>query len=128
MDVSPFYSNLKAALNHPHFIRDGGILGFACQHLYVLKELNRDAPLLLKGADREVFSVARSLDLEVTVEPILKVYDYREGCDEEDPLNSERRCLTGPALVGVTIKCNGRNTLKRSWSWMMLVTFIGVSR
>ena len=37
---SPFYYNLKAALNHPHFLRDGGVLGFACQHSYIFKEFD----------------------------------------------------------------------------------------
>ena len=43
MDVtnSPFYYNLKAALDHPHFLRDGGVLGFTCQHSYVFEKFNK---------------------------------------------------------------------------------------
>lgn len=58
--ASPFYNNLKAAIGHPHFLRDGGVLGFACQHEYVFEQLNFDKSimLLLKGSDRTVFSAA----------------------------------------------------------------------
>lgn len=38
--TSALYNNLKAALSHPHFLREGGILGFACQHAYVFQELD----------------------------------------------------------------------------------------
>lgn len=38
--TSPFYANLKSALENPHFLRFGGILGFACQHAYVFEEFN----------------------------------------------------------------------------------------
>ena len=38
---SPFYYNLKTALDHPHFLRDGGVLGFACQHSYVFEKFNK---------------------------------------------------------------------------------------
>lgn len=36
--TSPFHNNLKAALSHPHFLREGGTLGFPCQHAYVFEE------------------------------------------------------------------------------------------
>lgn len=38
--TSPFFKLLKDALDHPHFIRKGGILGFVCKHSYVFQELN----------------------------------------------------------------------------------------
>ena len=43
MDItnSPFYYNLKAALDHPHFLRDGGVLGFTCQHSYIFEKFNK---------------------------------------------------------------------------------------
>lgn len=40
--TSPFFANLKAALDHPHFFRkDGGVLGFVCQHAYVFEEFDK---------------------------------------------------------------------------------------
>lgn len=85
--ASPFYNSLKAAIGHPHFLRDGGVLGFACQHDYVFEHLNFDRrkkeyfDLLLKGSDRIVFSAARSLDLRVKVKPILTGYDWHHDED-----------------------------------------------
>ena len=85
--VSPFYSSLKAAHNNSHFLPDGGILGFGCQHAYILEEFNKedtDTVLLLKGSDRTVFSAATSLNLDVSIKPIIKVehaYDYQYSTD-----------------------------------------------
>ena len=39
--TTPFYQNLKAALGQPHFLREGGVLGFACQHSYVFENFER---------------------------------------------------------------------------------------
>ena len=36
--TSPFHSNLEAALKHPHFLQEGGVLGFLCQHAYVFEK------------------------------------------------------------------------------------------
>ena len=50
-------------------MRDGGVLGFSCHHVYVFDQLNTDTPLL-KGADCIVYLVAKSLGLSVMVKPI----------------------------------------------------------
>ena len=84
MDVtnSPFYYNLKAALDHPHFLRDGGVLGFTCQHSYIFEKFNKaqsEEELrqlniiqhLLKGSDRIVMLAARSLGVGVEIKPVL---------------------------------------------------------
>ena len=39
--TTPFYQNLKAALGQPHFLREGGVLGFACQHSYVFENFEK---------------------------------------------------------------------------------------
>ena len=72
--TSPFYQNLKAALGQPHFLREGGVLGFACQHSYVFEEFgeSKDPKILLKGSDRMVMLAATSLGLEVAVTSIVK--------------------------------------------------------
>lgn len=36
--ICPFYANLKAAVNHPHFLNEEGILGFMCKCAYVYGE------------------------------------------------------------------------------------------
>ena len=81
MTTSPFYNDLKAALNHPHFLRNGGTLGFTCQHSYIFEKLNQsdNLPILLKGFDHTVFLAAKSLNLVVTVKPIYEDDDDDEG-------------------------------------------------
>ena len=67
--TSPLYRELCSALSNPIFMRDGGVLGFSCHHVYVFDQLNTDTPLL-KGVDRIVYLVAKSLGLNVMVKPI----------------------------------------------------------
>ena len=50
-------------------MRDGGVLGFSCHHVYVFDQLNTDTPLL-KGVDCIVYLVAKSLGLSVMVKPV----------------------------------------------------------
>ena len=73
MSINPLYKELSAALGHPHFMRNGGVLGFVCHHKYVYTELNSTSglPHLLKGADQIVYSVAKSLGLTVIVKPVV---------------------------------------------------------
>ena len=58
--MPPLYRKLRPALCNPIFMRDGGVLGFSCHHVYVFDQLNTDDPLL-KGVDRTVYLVAKSL-------------------------------------------------------------------
>ena len=67
--TSPLYRELRSALSSPIFMRDGGVLGFSCHHVYVFDQLNTDTPLL-KGVDHVVYLVAKSLGLNVMVKPI----------------------------------------------------------
>ena len=69
---SPFYHELRAAVSNPHFLRDGGVLGFIYQHQYVFRDLNctKNLPSLLKGADSIVYMAGISLGLPVLVKPI----------------------------------------------------------
>ncbi len=81
--TSPFYNQLKAALDYPHFLREGGVLGFACQHAYTFKEdqitqygrfkLAEDPSMLLKGSDRTVLAAAKALGLKACVRPVVEV-------------------------------------------------------
>ncbi len=65
------YAQLKKALKCPAFMKDGGVLGFACDHVYVSSKLNdiSDIPSLLKGTDSIIYSVAKALGIEVTISP-----------------------------------------------------------
>jgi len=69
----PFNHELSAAVSNPHFLRDGGVLGFSCQHDYVFEDLNsiENQPCLLKGADNIVCGKAIFLGLPVIVKPVL---------------------------------------------------------
>lgn len=74
--TSPFYSHLKAALDHPYFLRDGGELGFACQHAYIFENFKyyrgERLSLLLKGSNRTILLAAKSLGLRVEVISIVQ--------------------------------------------------------
>ena len=56
-------------------MKDGGVLGFRCQHGYVAvkEQLNKMKylPVLLKGSDNVVYSVAKLLSLTVRVKPVV---------------------------------------------------------
>ena len=73
--LSPFYHELRSAIRNPAFMKDGGVLGFPCQHGYVAvkKQLNKmeNLPVLLKGSDNVVYSVAKLLSLTVRVKPVV---------------------------------------------------------
>ena len=73
---NPFYCELLAALCNPHFMRQGGILGFYCQHKYV--DMNKQYPVL-KGEDAVVYQTAKSLGLAVDVKPICREGLWNNG-------------------------------------------------
>ena len=69
---SLFCRELYAAVSNPHFLRDGGVLGFRCQKEYTPQDLNQteDLPHLLKGADNIVYEAGKLLGLPVIVKPV----------------------------------------------------------
>ena len=76
---NPFYQSLDNALHTPHFMRDGGHLGFSCNYEYAnFLYMNDDEllPSLLKGTDYMVCSVAKSLGLHVTIRPVVEGKDH----------------------------------------------------
>jgi len=75
---SPLYQYLEKALRTPHFMRDGGCLGFTCRYAYNLSHLNRTdrLPFVLKGSDYMILSVARSLGLNAVVRPVVEGKDH----------------------------------------------------
>ena len=70
------YQELSSALQTPHFLRNGGTLGFFCQHKYVEtltddKLADFSAQLsFLKGEDMIIYQVAKSLGLSVDLKAI----------------------------------------------------------
>ncbi len=74
--TSPLHKELQAALKTPHFMREGGTLGFFCRYRYVECESDKflkfgGAPLaFLKGEDTIIYRVAESLGLSVQLKAI----------------------------------------------------------
>ena len=73
--TNPLYGELLSALQSPHFMRFGGTLGFFCQHKYVETLTDSDSEYgaqlsFLKGADKIVYQVARSLQLGIDLKAI----------------------------------------------------------
>ena len=88
--ISSFCTTLKAALDHPHFLRDGGALGFACQHAYTFEEKDISDfgkkeefkhVSMMKGSDRTVVMAAECLHLKVKIRPICNVSENAIGDD-----------------------------------------------
>ena len=74
----PLYQYLEKAVNTPHFMREGGILGFTCRYAYNPTYLNEvdHLPFVLKGSDYKIFSVATSLGLNALVRPVVEGKDH----------------------------------------------------
>ena len=80
--TNPLYCELKAALQNPHFMRQGGILGFFCQHMYtdISTNLGKFSPFL-KGEDALIYEVAYSLKLSISLKPVTNGPTVsRRGC------------------------------------------------
>ena len=71
---STFKQHVLRALGNPHFMREGGILGFCCQHSYVFNTLNDQEllPSMLKGADYSIVVEVKSLGIPVVVKPYIR--------------------------------------------------------
>ena len=69
--TNPFYQELKAALQNPHFMRKGGTLGFFCQHKYtgISSDLEEFSPFL-KREDAIVYEIAKSIGLPISLKPV----------------------------------------------------------
>ena len=61
------------ALKSKEFMREGGVLGFYCQHAYAYTNLslNDRLPYALKGVDAIFYSIFYHMDLDVEVKPVL---------------------------------------------------------
>jgi hypothetical protein len=82
----PLYQSVKAMLESPAFMKNGGILGFHCTHQYAHTNgtANRRLPHALKGIDVVLYSVFRSLGLNVHVRPVLEVeFSEEENAEKE---------------------------------------------
>ena len=83
--TNPLYCELKAALQNPHFMREGGTLGFFCQHKYsglsefqsrywgmrkmLSVDLEQFSPYL-KGEDALVYEVTKVLQLSICLKSV----------------------------------------------------------
>ena len=76
--TNPLYQELIAALQNPFFMRQGGTLGFFCQHKYtnISNDLENFSPYL-KGEDALIYEIAKSLELSIALKPV------SEGPDDE---------------------------------------------
>ncbi|KAL4906976.1 hypothetical protein BDW74DRAFT_130997 [Aspergillus multicolor] len=105
----PAYPWIRNLLDQEDFMKDGGVLGIFCSHAYPhssnLAELR--LPRALKGADLVLYSVFKSLNIDVEVLPILE----KDGhyCAEDPSLG-----ITGTVPEDdVDIAPNGRRQRRR---------------
>ena len=71
-NVNQFHTALKEALYSPQFLRDGGCLGFDCEHAYVFTSLNKTVTAPSSLRDYVVYSAARSLCLNVSMKLLME--------------------------------------------------------
>ena len=74
LDVTthPLYQELLRALQNPHFMREGGTLGFCLRHKYTDPSPDLEAfSLFLKGGDAVVYQIAATLQLPISLKPLL---------------------------------------------------------
>ena len=87
LDVTthPLYQELLRALQNPHFMREGGTLGFFCQHKYtdLSTDLEEFSPFL-KGGDAIVYRIAKSLHLEIALKPVVTQFDEEYDSDNDE--------------------------------------------
>ena len=89
--TNPLYQELLRALQNPHFMREGGTLGFFCQHKYtdLSTDLEEFSPFL-KGGDAIIYRIAKSLHLEIALKPIVTQYEKQYHYDSDsDKYDSE---------------------------------------
>ncbi|KAE8442380.1 hypothetical protein EG329_003396 [Mollisiaceae sp. DMI_Dod_QoI] len=81
----PLYEGAKQMLSQPNFMQEGGILGFYCAYKYAhhTSRASDLMPWALKGIDVAIYSVFRSLGLDVSANPILEKNDTIERMEEE---------------------------------------------
>ena len=92
--TNPLYCELKAALQNPHFMRQGGILGFFCQHKYtgISTDLDKFSPFL-KGEDALIYEVAYSLKLSISLKPVTNgPTAHDRGCETTKYIISKFHC------------------------------------
>ncbi|MCJ1249499.1 hypothetical protein MMC30_006723 [Trapelia coarctata] len=70
----PLYAKAKDALSENGFMKDGGTLGFYCEHAYAHFDYDSFVrlPFALKGVDMVTFVVFKSLGLHVSIRPVLE--------------------------------------------------------
>lgn len=70
--TNSLYKGLLSALQNPQFMREGGTLGFYCQHRYSnISSFLEQMDFCLKGEDIVVYRVAKALQLSVSLKPLL---------------------------------------------------------
>ncbi|KAF2649770.1 hypothetical protein K491DRAFT_683553 [Lophiostoma macrostomum CBS 122681] len=86
MDIKqlPLFNKVKAALDDPAFLAEGGHLGVYCQHAYAhsTEEGAKALPGVLKGADMAVYSVFKALGLKMSVRPIFDLGNFYDDDDD----------------------------------------------
>lgn len=91
----------------------GGVLGFHCAHAYAHTNDRsiRHLPFALKGVDVIVYTVFRSLGLDLKIKPVLDALngnDYYDGSDGSDGADGDENGeLVGTGLHGIQISEEG---------------------
>ena len=70
--TNPLYQELLTALQNPHFMREGGTLGFCLRHKYTDPSADLEAfSLSLKGCDAVIYRTVKALQLSISLKPLV---------------------------------------------------------
>ncbi|KAE9373086.1 hypothetical protein N431DRAFT_465390 [Stipitochalara longipes BDJ] len=93
----PLYEGVKQMLEHPGFMKEGGVLGFYCQYPYSHTKSGTSFSILytLQGVDMVIETVFRSIGLKTYLRPVLDLsplddvdqleYDMKEDLYNDNP-------------------------------------------
>ncbi|RUS15985.1 hypothetical protein BC937DRAFT_91729 [Endogone sp. FLAS-F59071] len=105
-ESTAFHQTLASSIVDPHFMENGGILGFGLQHAYPIKdepEFSTKFDKILKGTDAMIYVVAKKLGLTVSVLPVYPydaeesgIYDNDNVFEGKIPKRSKRIYFTSP--------------------------------
>ena len=95
------------ALKLRDFMREGGTLGFYCQHAdaHTNQSLDDNLPYALKGVDAVFYSIFYHMDLDVDVKPVLDLDASRYRYDDTNA--DEDGDLIGTAFHGIKLANTG---------------------
>ncbi|KAL3490029.1 hypothetical protein BJX62DRAFT_238483 [Aspergillus germanicus] len=112
------YGWIKNLFANDNFMENGGILGFGCSHAYAHSSDLADThlPRALKGADLVIYSVLLSLEIKLSILPVLDgISDHRASDRYEGPLVVDYLRTDPEILTSASLSVTECEDTDQSW-------------